>query len=117
MDIFSRASSAVFRRVNRVREWHELPNTLAALNLRTYREEMRELNLYDTGAADGDGNGHAPAPVPTEDLPKHRTYDGSNTDAHDSEMGRAGARFGRNHPLGLTFTEGPHLILKPNPRR
>ncbi len=116
MDIFSRASSAVFKRVNRVREWHELPNTLAALNLRTYREEMRDLNLYDTGAADGEGNGHQPAPVPTEDLPKHRTYDGAHTDSHDPEMGRAGARFGRNHPLGLTFTEGPHLILKPNPR-
>ena len=47
----ARANSALFKRVNRAREWWELPKPLALLNLRAFRDELRELNLYDTRAA------------------------------------------------------------------
>ena len=46
----ARANSALFKRVNRAREWWELPKPLALLNLRAFRDELRELNLYDTRA-------------------------------------------------------------------
>jgi hypothetical protein len=108
-----RVNELVFKQVNRVREWHELPKFAAALNLRALRDELREENLYDT--RDEEGNG-APTATPPDELPNYRTYDGSNTDAYDPDMGRAGARFGRNHPLGMTIPEKPPLSLKPNPR-
>jgi hypothetical protein len=112
------ASSLVFKQVNKVREWHELPKYAALLNLRSFRNELRELNLYDTeteelNAAENGGNG---GPMAPEDLPKYRTYDGAKTDARYPNMGRAGSRFGRNHPLGMTIPEKPPLLMKPNPR-
>ena len=42
------ANKAFFGQVNKVREWHKLPRPLALLNLRAFRDELRELNLYDT---------------------------------------------------------------------
>jgi Animal haem peroxidase len=110
-----KANELVFKQVNRVKEWHELPRPLAALNLRAFRDELREQNLYDTNVAD-EGDGGPATVVDPESLPKHRTYDGSLTDAHDPDMGRAGARFGRNHPLGLTIPEKIPLLMQPNPR-
>ena len=112
------ASQLVFKQVNKVKEWHELPKYAALLNLRLFRNELRELNLYDTetealNAAESGGNG---GPIAPEDLPKYRTYDGAKTDARYPNMGRAGSRFGRNHPLGMTIPEKPPLLTKPNPR-
>ena len=115
-NIFVRANSAVFERVNKRREWHELPKYLALLNLRAFREELRDQNLYDTNVGEDGGNGATATAVPPAELPDHRTYDGSRTDASDAHMGMAGARFGRNHPLGMTIPETPPLLLKPSPR-
>jgi hypothetical protein len=116
-----KASGAVFHQVNRTKQWYELPNKyLQLLNLRTLRVDLRADNLYDTDAPrvqDGDRDGHVPStPVPESELPKHRTYDGAVTDPNHPKMGMAGARFGRNHPLGITVPEQPPLLLKPNPR-
>jgi hypothetical protein len=107
---FSRVNSAVFKRVNRNREWWELPRPLALLNLRAYRDDMRQKNLYDTG------NGAVPETVPPEQLPKHRTYDGSFQDPTDPNMGRVGSRFGRNIAPDASPPEKGPEFMQPSPR-
>ena len=107
----ARANTALFKRVNRAREWWELPKPLALLNLRALRDELRELNLYDTRATNGERS-----PVALEDLPKHRTYDGSYQDPADPEMGMVGSRFGRNAPPDATAPEPMPQLMEPSPR-
>jgi Animal haem peroxidase len=107
----ARANSALFKRVNRAREWWELPKPLALLNLRAFRDELRELNLYDTRATNGERS-----PVALEELPKHRTYDGSYQDPADPEMGMVGSRFGRNAPPDATAPEPMPQMMEPSPR-
>ncbi len=107
----ARANSALFKRVNRAREWWELPKPLALLNLRAFRDELRELNLYDTRATNGERS-----PVALDDLPKHRTYDGSYQDPADPEMGMVGSRFGRNAPPDATAPEPMPRLMEPRPR-
>ena len=113
-----RANAMFFNQVNRVREWHELPRPLALLNLRAFRDELREMNLYDQPekGVEGDGAGDGAARVAVEEIPKVRTYDGSMNDPTHPEMGKANVRFGRNHPLGITVPEKPPKLMTPNPR-
>src|SRR5215217_7094472 len=106
---FSRVNSVAFKGVNRMREWWELPLPVALLNLRAYRDDMRQLNLYDT--EDRGTTTEAPP-----DLPKHRTYDGSLQDPTDPRMGQVGTRFGRNIAPDATPPESPTDRLDPNPR-
>ena len=105
-------NSAAFRQVNRVREWWELPLPAALLNLRAYRDELREFNLYDTRAP---SNGETAEAV-LDSLPKHRTYDGSLQDPFDLEMGKVGTRFGRNAPTDATAPEAMPQLMTPSPR-
>ena len=108
---FSEVNSTAFRQVNRVREWWQLPLPAALLNLRAYRDDMRQMNLYDTRApANGDQ-----AEKVLERLPKHRTYDGSLQDPNDPEMGQVGTRFGRNTPSDVQPEQMPELMT-PSPR-
>jgi hypothetical protein len=108
---FSEVNSTAFRQVNRVREWWQLPLPAALLNLRAYRDDMRQMNLYDTRApADGDR-----ADQVLDQLPKHRTYDGSLQDPNDPEMGQVGTRFGRNTPSDVKPEQMPELMT-PSPR-
>ena len=105
-------NSAAFRQVNRVRDWWELPLPAALLNLRAYRDDLREFNLYDTRAP---SNGETVEAL-IDSLPKHRTYDGSLQDPFDPEMGRVGTRFGRNAPTDATAPEEMPQLLSPSPR-
>jgi hypothetical protein len=107
---FGKVNRTVFRQVNRVTDWWNLPTPVALLNLRGLRDDLRESNLFDTRAP---SNGEAPT---REDLPKHRTYDGSNQDPTDPEMGKAGTRFGRNSPTDATEPEPMPQRMEPNPR-
>jgi hypothetical protein len=109
---FGEVNQTVFRQVNRAREWWELPLPAALLNLRAYRDEMRQLNLYDTRAP---SNGDV-AEALVDELPKHRTYDGSLQDPFDPEMGKVGTRFGRNAPTDATAPEEMPQLMTPNPR-
>src|SRR5918996_6170950 len=107
---FSRVNSTVFRQVNRAAEWWNLPTPVALLNLRAFRDDLREQNLFDTRTpTEGDS-------VALDDLPKHRTYDGSRQDPVDPEMGQVGTRFGRNVDPTATPPESPEQMLEPNPR-
>jgi hypothetical protein len=57
----NRALHAVFSRVNKRRQWHQLPTTsLKALNLLSLRLDLRDLNLLDTGTPI---RKHAPGPA------------------------------------------------------
>jgi hypothetical protein len=105
-----RANSALWSRVNRARDWWELPKPLALLNLRAFRDELREYNLYDTRAPKANGG------LPVSELPKHRTYDGSYQDPEDPEMGMVGSRFGRNAPPDATGPEPMPQQMQPSPR-
>jgi Animal haem peroxidase len=109
-ETFSKVNSAVFRRVNRTREWYELPKLAGLLNLRAHRDDLRKLNLYDTNVPE-DG-----AEVPLEELPKYRTYDGSQQDPTDAKMGMVGTRFGRNAPAAATTPETLPRLMQPSPR-
>jgi hypothetical protein len=106
---FSRVNSTAFKGVNRVREWWELPTQVALLNLRAYRDDMRQLNLYDTEE-------HGTTTEAPPELPKHRTYDGSLQDPTDPRMGMVGTRFGRNIAPDATPPESETQRLDPNPR-
>ena len=67
---------------------------MALLNLRAFRDELREIEpLRHERAARTARPGLA-----LEELPKYRTYDGSMNDPAHPDMGRAGMRFGRNTP-------------------
>jgi hypothetical protein len=106
---FSRINSTAFRQVNRVREWWHLPTPVALLNLRAYRDDMRQLNLYDT-------EDQGTTTVAPPELPKYRTYDGSLQDPTDPRMGMVGTRFGRNIAPDTTPAESEAERLDPNPR-
>ena len=108
---FGKVNSTVFRQVNRVTDWWNLPTPVALLNLRGLRDDLRESNLVDTRAPTVDG-----APPTRDDLPDHRTYDGSNQDPTDPLMGMAGTRFGRNAPTEATEPEPMPQRMEPNPR-
>ncbi len=110
-----KANSLFFEQLNKVVDWHELPREIALLNLRAFRDELREANLYDGAPPSVESKGDA-APVELEELPPHRTYDGSLNDPAHPTMGQAGVVFGRNHPLGVTVPETLPQLLEPNPR-
>ncbi len=108
--VFGAVNATVFRQVNRARDWWELPLPAALLNLRAYRDDLRESNLYDTRPP---SNGSA---IPLDELPPYRTYDGSYQDPTDPEMGMVGSRFGRNAPPEATAPESEEERLRPSPR-
>lgn len=99
-----------FKLVNRWRVWHRLPKPLAVLNLAALRIELREKNLYDVPKRED-----LPPPGWSPEHVVGRTDDGSFNDLDDPDMGRAGARFGRNFPLAEVFPETDRLMT-PNPR-
>jgi hypothetical protein len=107
---FSRVNSRIFKRVNQTREWWDLPLPLGLLNLRAFRDDMRQKNLYDTG------NGTPAVVTPPEELPDHRTYDGTLQDPTDPNMGAVGSRFGRNIAPDATAPEPMPSFMQPNPR-
>jgi hypothetical protein len=121
-----KANSLIFSQVNRVRPWHKLPTPIALLNLRAFRDELRQENLYDalelrrreaaSGTADGPTGVNGGPVKDLEELPKYRTYDGAFNDPANPEMGKAGISFGRNHPIGVTVPEKLPRLMTPNPR-
>ncbi|MCB5166925.1 peroxidase [Streptomyces bambusae] len=109
--LLERLGSAAFARINRSRDWHELPAPVSLLNLRVLRDDLRRSNLYDTAGAGGE----RPRRAPAELLP-YRSYDGSGYDPYDEDMGRAGTRLDRNAPLHLAFPGSDDELMTPSPR-
>lgn len=108
---YERLLGRVFRRVNQVKVWHQLPFPLAVVNLAALRVNLRLHNLYDTQTEP------AQAPPPNGfDFRHNRTADGSYNDLGAPSMGMAHTRFGRNVPITETFGETEPGIYEPSPR-
>ncbi|HEX8104136.1 MAG TPA: peroxidase family protein [Solirubrobacteraceae bacterium] len=109
-----KALNAAFSRVNRKRQWWQLPTTsLKALNLLSLRLDLRDFNLFDTGQ-----------PIrkhglqdPPEEVLAARQPDGTWNDLEDSEMGSKGTPFSRNIDPKRIKPEKPPRIYDPSPRQ
>ncbi|MET0938827.1 MAG: peroxidase family protein [Gaiellaceae bacterium] len=88
--------------------WHRLPRPLGIVTLIGLREQLRQVNLSDTGLV-------KPPPKRPADL-KARTLDGAWNDVRHPAMGSMGTRFGRNVPLDRAYPEPRPDLLEPNPR-
>ncbi|MFI1018297.1 peroxidase family protein [Streptomyces sp. NPDC020965] len=109
--LVERLESAAFARINRSREWWELPTIVGLMNLKVLRADLRRENLHDTFGAGGERT-RRPTPRPAP----HRSYDGSGNDPHDVDMGRVGTRLDRNAPLDMAFPDAEAALMAPSPR-
>lgn len=100
----------IYKPINRFIPWHRLWTPLAVLNLNAFRVELREKNLYDTP-----NRPDLPLADWSPGVATDRSVDGSFNDLENPDMGRAGARFGRNFPLDQCIPD-PSTLLEPNPR-
>src|SRR5918999_2133191 len=101
-----KALNAVFGRVNRKRQWHELPFPVNLLNLLSLRLDLRDMNLFDTG--------EQIRTEATQKPPKHalraRLAGGRWNDLKDPEMGSTNSSFTRNiNPKRIKPTRPPRL--------
>jgi hypothetical protein len=104
----------VFEEVGKHVSWWELPLPAQLAALAGFREDLRQFNLYDTETpeANGAGDGAVATAAPP---PPYRTYDGSQTDPENPNMGKTGMRFGRNVPPEVTYPQ-EQSMLDPSPR-
>ena len=110
----SRLLSRFFSAVNRFVPWHRLLKWIGAINLKAFRDELRERNLHDTTKISSKGG-----PTPPPYSPRHlyaRTADGSYNDLSDPAMGMTGTRFARNAPLERCHPEEGAALMEPSPR-
>src|SRR3954468_17543606 len=108
-----RVLSRTFTKVNRKRQWYELPAApLKALNLLALRLDLRDKNLFDTRDPIQEEGTEEP---PREALTARRP-DGRWNDLNDPDMGSVGRAFGRNiDPKRIKPEKAPRLY-DPNPR-
>ncbi|TFV89855.1 peroxidase family protein [Blastococcus sp. CT_GayMR16] len=109
--IYDRVAQAIDHR----RGWDKLPLPAGLAVLIGVRTILRQSNLHDPSTKVPVVN--AP-PVP-ERTPQHlvaRSVDGTYNDLDHPEMGRAGARFGRNIPLDQVLPVTREQLMEPNPR-
>jgi hypothetical protein len=110
----NRALHALFTKVNRNRQWWQLPTTsLKALNLLSLRLDLRDLNLFDTSTPI---RRHGLEEPPPEALTARRP-DGRWNDLNDSEMGSIGTAFTRNIDPKRIRPEKPPRLYDPSPRK
>ncbi|TDI35036.1 MAG: hypothetical protein E2P02_28575 [Acidobacteria bacterium] len=96
--------------------WYRLPTFLALIKLFGFREELRHHNLHNTQPdLPIEPDPDEPLPPTTPRQRRARTADGTHNDLDVPEMGKAGARFGRNVPLNDAFPDKENLLI-PNPR-
>jgi hypothetical protein len=93
--------------------WDKLPLPLALGVLVGLRNELRRHNLHDSNQLPT--SELPPLPPPPADS-SVRTVDGTYNDVTDPRAGMAGARFGRNVPLGSIDPDPEATLLEPNPR-
>src|SRR5436190_17748032 len=82
-----RVLSKTFSRVNRKRQWYELPGVqLKALNLLSLRLDLRDKNLFDSPNREKKERTEEPPP----EALKARRPDGRWNDLEDPDMGSVG---------------------------
>jgi hypothetical protein len=113
--VFWRVYDGVAQLVDQRVGWDRLPRILGLAVLAGLRTILRQENLSDPSSRVPIVN--AP-PVPAR-TPQHlvaRSVDGSHNDLDHPDMGRAGARFGRNIPLDSVLAVTDDELLRPSPR-
>src|SRR5215208_3191214 len=108
-----RVLSKTFERINRNRQWYQLPTTsLKALNLLALRLDLRDKNLFDTR----DPIQEEATEEPPKEALTARRPDGRWNDLKDKDMGSTGRAFSRNiDPKRIKPEKAPRLY-DPNPR-
>jgi hypothetical protein len=110
----ARALHAVFGRVNKKRQWYEMPTTpLKALNLLALRLDLRDFNLFDTSIPIRKKGIEEP---PKEALTA-RQPDGTWNDLNDPGMGSNKSAFSRNINPKRIKPEKPPLLHDPSARK
>jgi hypothetical protein len=108
-----KALHAVFGRVNKKRQWHELPFPINLLNLLSLRLDLRDMNLFDTG--------EQIRTEATQKPPKHalkaRLPGGRWNDLKDPEMGSTNSSFTRNINPRRIKPERPPRLHDPSARK
>ena len=133
--LFGQGFLQLFRLVNRVWLWDELPVWVGVANLAALREDLREHNLYSTAEdkiAVTCPAGRRSIPRISSDAYLRRASDGFFNDPESDTMGISSfapeghtssqfthshpdARFGRNMPFEA-LEKDPSRLLVPNPR-
>jgi hypothetical protein len=111
MELLERALGFAFRLINKCLPWYRIWAPLQVLNLIALRINLRRFNLHDTETAPS----QKPQASSDFDVQAYRSADGTFNDLDQPAMGCAGARFGRNIPLGYTFSDFS-LPGEPSPR-
>jgi heme peroxidase len=110
----NRVMNAVFSRINKRRQWYELPTTpLKTLNLLSLRLDLRDMNLFDTGTPI---RKHGLEEPPAEALEARRA-DGKWNDLNDADMGSTGSAFTRNIDPKRIKPEKPPRLHEPSARK
>src|SRR3954464_2257975 len=95
--------------------WDKLPLPGGLAVLIGVRNILRQKNLFDPSTQVPIVGGPA-APARTNEHLVSRSVDGSHNDLDHPTMGMAGARFGRNIPLGAVLPVTRDELMEPNPR-
>src|SRR3954447_8464791 len=109
----SRALHAVFGKINKKKQWYELPFPLSLLNLLSLRLDLRDMNLFDTS--------EKIKTEATEEPPKEaltaRRPDGRWNDLKDKDMGSVESSFTRNIDPKRIKPEKPPRLHEPSARK
>jgi hypothetical protein len=112
--LFWRVYDRICARIDRDPGWDKVSLPLGLATLIGVRNELRRHNLHDTNVAPTvDAK---PVPPFAAWRLTSRSPDGTYNDLGDPAMGRAGARFGRNVPVELTFPKPEPGLQEPSPR-
>jgi hypothetical protein len=109
----SKAMNAVFGRINKRRQWHELPFPISLLNLLSLRLDLRDMNLFDTA----EKIKTEATEEPPEEALKARVPGGKWNDLKDPEMGSTGSEFSRNINPRRLKPEKPPRLHDPSARK
>src|SRR3954447_16038663 len=110
----ARAMSKVFSRINRKRQWYEMPTvSLKALNLLSQRLDLRDKNLFDSPNRQKKPRTEEPPP----EALKARRPDGRWNDLEDPDMGSVGREFTHNIDPKRIKPEKPPRLHTPSARK
>jgi hypothetical protein len=110
-----RIYDGIAQAVDRAVGWDRLPAPLGLAVLIGVRTILRQKNLHDPTTVVPITDA-APVPPRTQEHLVARSVDGTYNDLDHPEMGRAGARFGRNIPLDSVLPVTREQLMEPSPR-
>src|SRR3954468_10139854 len=113
--VFWRVYDGIAEAIDRRVGWDKLPVPAGLAVLMGIRNILRQKNLHDPSAVVPITNA-VPVPPRTQEHLVSRSVDGTYNDLDHPDMGRAGARFGRNIPLDGVLPVTHEQLMEPSPR-